>query len=200
MKKDWTDDELVEMLCGNSDFALVAIFETYKDVLLNYFVFNYNHIDEADISSIITDSIIKLTDKPEKYDKAKSALKTYLIIDIEGDILNLIEKKKRKKNKLYFVELDENNGNINEDNKVEIEEQEIQIKKFFQTVFSNDLDCQLAWMIEIEKDRNTEKYVEHLQIKHLTSAEQREEVKRNKDRITAKLKRKGWKDFLKTLQ
>lgn len=195
MQKDWTNDELSELLYTKSDFALTVIFEIYSKILLNYFVQKYKSINRDDIGSIVTDSMLNLVDNPEKYDKSKSSLKTYLIRDIHGDLKNSF-----KKRKLTVVELVEENGNNKNEYHLEVEEQIAQIKEFIKNVFNNELDCQIAWMIEIDKERKTEDYIEPLQIHHLPYSQQQIEVKKHKDRIQAQLKRKGWKEFLKTLQ
>ena len=143
---------------------------------------------------------------PKKFNPQKSSLKTFLFLDVKGDIINAIEKKNRKKNSAEnnLVELDNNYRNI--DLETETEELEINYTKlseklaaYFATIFAKERDQKLAWMIKVEKNRETKKYCQLLGIKQLDSREQEDLVKKHKDRINVQLKRSGYDDFLKKL-
>lgn len=199
-KGEWTNEELINKLVQHDETALGCLYETYADNLLNYFVAQYNTLSRDEISDIITDSLIKLVDHPEKFKPGSSSLKTYLIRDIKGDILNTLAKIKRTKKKLPVVELSDNHGNIEEEGKSETNMLHPKVKNFLKKILDSEQDIQFAWMMEIDKERATVKYARLLRITQLEFAEQKAEVKKHKDRIQKKLNRNGWKDFLQKLK
>ena len=203
MKSKISDSEILESLLRKEDIALAMLYEEYADDLFDYFKIKFGTVDEQILQSCVCDSLIEFAGHPERYQPKKSALKSYLILDIKRNILNAIDKDSRRKNKI--VELSSKHGNNNED--AETPDEDIntvslrqRIEEYFKSVFNEPLDQRLAWMIVIERARETSAYTHLLDIQHLSAAEQKDEVKKYKDRIGAQLRRKGWANFIKKLK
>ena len=134
----------------------------------------------------------------------KSSLKTFLARDIEGDLLNALERKTRQKKSATIVELETNTRNIDsgEDSLLRITSEEtlLEIRNLFALIFPNENDQRIAWMMEVEQIRETTFFITELEISHLPEDQQEHEVKRTKNRIKAQLKRKGWADFKEKLK
>ena len=68
------------------------------------------------------------------------------------------------------------------DDTIQIDETMKAIQNLLESVFQNELDVTLAWMI-LGNERETEAYIELLEIESLTTSEQQNEVNKIKDRI-----------------
>lgn len=202
MKKNqtWTNEELIDKLVQHDATALRCLYEVHAKDLLNYFILRYNSLSKEEISDAITDALIKLVDNPAAFKPGSSSLKTYLIRDIKGDILNTLAKIQRAKKKLSVVELSDDDGNIKEESTNEVKDLELKVQNFLAKILDNERDIQLAWMMEIDRERATSEFVRVLQKTQLPPAEQKAEVKKHKDRIKKRLNRNGWEDFLKKLK
>lgn len=202
------EKELIDALFKKDDTILARLYLKFAEDLREYFLnkFPIFKLDPFPLEDIITDALMKICKYPEKFNPEKSSLKTFLFLDVKGDIINAIEKKNRKKNSAEnnLVELDTNYRNI--DLETETEELEInyiklseKLSAYFATIFSKERDQKLAWMIKVEKNKETKKYCQLLGIEQLDSGEQEDIVKKHKDRINVGLKRSGYDDFLKKL-
>lgn len=204
MKSKNSDVAILESLLRKEDTALAMLYEAYANDLFNYFKIKFVTVDVQILQSCVCDSLIEFAGHPERYQPKKSALMSYLILDINRNILNAIDKDSRRKNKI--VELSSEHGNNREEaagthgediNTVFLKHQ---IEEYFKSVFNDPLDQSLAWMIMIEKTRQTSAYANLLELHHLSAAEQKAEVKKHKDRISAQLRRKDWANFIKKIK
>lgn len=203
MRSKISDSEMLESLLRKEDIALAMLFEAYANDLFDYFKIEFLTVDEQILQSCVCDSLIEFAGHPERYQPEKSALRTYLILDIKRNILNAIDKDRRRKKKI--VELSSKHGNNKEDDETPDEDINTaflkhRVEEYFKSVFNDALDQRLAWMIMIEKKRQTSTYIDLLNIQQLSGAAQKDEVKKNKDRISAQLRRKGWANFIKKLK
>lgn len=201
-----SDKEILEKLLVRDGMALAHLYEAYADVLLRYFKIKFRTLDEQILQACICDSLIAFSEHPDRYNAHSASLKTYLIMDIQGDILNKLDKDKRsrKQNKIVAL-LPEHENNSEDADTFSLSDGEAfylkeQVKGFFNSVFSDPADEKLAWMIMVEKTRETIAYTKLLNIEHLSVEEQQVEVKKHKDRISVQLRRKGWMDFTKNLK
>lgn len=202
------DEKIIENLLLKKDPTILAqLYIAYADELLCFFLNKYQTFqnDPTDLISIITDSLLKLTQSPNKFNPQLSALKTYIYNDINGDIINALGKRITQKNSVHYnvVELDSINWNIDLGDinaNLDQKDLEFKMKAYFAKVFPEILDQELAWMIVIDKTRETEKFGTILNIEQKDLKEKEEIVKRTKDRINVKLKRNGFKEFLKNLR
>jgi len=154
----------------------------------------YKDLDKEDIWTIVTDSILNLTEVPNKYIPEKgTSLINFIKMDIEGDLKNLRDKQIRNKNKFIDVELSESNGNRDIDYdtpEIKIVHKEItnRLTEAVNSIFGNELDRHLAWLI-LDEERKTEVFAKILNLEQLPKLEQEREVKRHKDRIKKRLER-----------
>jgi DNA-directed RNA polymerase specialized sigma subunit len=202
-----TDKEVEDKFCEKDPGALALIYNQFAEKALGFFVNEYPLVDNYVIKDVICDSLIALAEHPEKYNPEKKAsLKTFIYKDIEGNLKNELEKAKRPRHrfKQSGVELDKISGNIDNEKLpgelLEIQELKEQVDEFISSIFQNEIDRKLAWMIAIEKERLTEEYTEILGLGSLHPREQASVVKQNKDRIAIHLKRKGWAEFIEKLK
>jgi DNA-directed RNA polymerase specialized sigma24 family protein len=153
--------------------------------------------DETIIMDVVTDSFLKYFKQPDRYNPEKQSLEKFLIMDAEGDLLNTWEKINRGNKKIKkVVALDDENRNseiegheltplgelLNKENQALLE-------KKLSEVFKQEKDILLAHLL-LSGERKSSEYAKVLEIEHLPDDEQRQEVKRNKDRIDKVIKRK----------
>jgi DNA-directed RNA polymerase specialized sigma24 family protein len=210
MKKAENENIVVELLFNRDETALPQLYLLFADDLLSFFVNKvpFFQNDPSDLEDIITDSLFALSKRPEKYNPQRASLKTFIFKDVYYNILNFLRDRRGKKNIVYqnTVELNEIHGNIiDEISQIdEIEKKadfiEKEVKQFFANLFPSDIDQTLAWMIEIEKVRETKKFGTVLNIVTEDPIELEKIVKQHKDRIKAKLKRSGYDEFKKNLR
>jgi hypothetical protein len=205
-----TDDRLVEALFNHDDTILARIYGEYAQKMKDHFLIEFPifKLDAFPLEDVITDALLNLCKNPQKFNPQKSSLKTYLFRDVRGDIINLLNKRKTARNMVEnkVVELDSDFGNIElQDN---IEELGFDYNKlsdkfveYFANIFPEEIDQKLAWMIKVEKIRETIKYSQLLGIDELSSSMEKEKiVKKHKDRIILRLKRAGYDNFIKELK
>lgn len=191
-----TDEHsLVEMLLRQDDTIIPRLLDYYGYELTKFLARKYSR-DLLFVQDVVTDALILLWQNPRKYDPGKSSLKTFLARDIEGDLLNAIEREARQKKSATIVELETNTRNIdsgeNPLQQIVSEEIILKIKRFFESIFPSETDQRLAWMMEVEQVRETRHFALELDLNHLEEEHLEREVKRVKDRIKAQLKRKDW--------
>lgn len=203
MRNSGDEIRLVEMLFQKDDTIIARLLEYYGYELTGVLARKFN-CDALFVQDVVTDALIQLWQNPGKYKPEKSSLKTFLARDIEGDLLNALERETRQKKSATIVELETNTRNIDsgEDalQRITSEETLLEIRNLFALIFPNENDQRIAWMMEVEQIRETAFFITELEINHLTEEQQEHEVKRTKDRIKAQLKRKGWAEFKEKLK
>ena len=161
----------------------------------------YYSLDEDDIYEKVLDSIMALSEHPEKFDSKKRSLLGYIRMDAEGDVKNLLDKQKRVENKFgKVVELHPNDGNSvqesgNPESELLQQEAEQSITSLLNRLFPDATDYELARLI-LSSERDAESYISILNLEHLNTTAQQAEVKRNKDRIKKMIERSPLKKFI----
>lgn len=129
--------------------------------------------------------------KPEKYNPKKSGLLTYLRLASWRDLQNLLKKESRHASgrvPLQSVEFSHSDGNdISERVAQDLDDQ--RLVAYLAQGMSSDERAIFALMMEGE--RSTRVAAEAMNIAHLSSREQRQQVKRVKDRIKKRIQRRG---------
>lgn len=199
-----TDEHsLVEMLFRQDNTIIPRLLDYYGYELTKVLARKYSR-DLLFVQDVVTDALILLWQNPRKYDPGKSSLKTFLAWDIEGDLLNAMEREARQKKSATIVELESNTRNIDSGENplqhIASNETVQKIERFFAAIFPEEVDRRLAWMMEVEQIRETALFAMELNLDHLEAEHQEQEVKRVKDRIKVQLKRKGWADFKEKLR
>lgn len=153
--------------------------------------------DETLIMDVVTDSFLNYFKNPGRYDPEKQSLEKFLIMDAEGDLLNAWEKVRREIKKIQKpVELDSENRNrdiedeeLNPYEKLVDRENRQLLEEKLAGIFKEEKDILLAQLL-LSGERRSSEYAKVLEIEHLEEQEQRQEVKRHKDRIDKVIKRK----------
>lgn len=183
------DDLAFVMLCDSYYEAVYQKVKSFHRIIHDY--------DETIIADVVTDSFLKYFKQPERYNPEKQSLEKFLVMDAAGDVLNAWEKIKRGNKKFQkAVELDdENRNNEIEDEALDpldtlvTKEQLHVLESKLQEVFKEEKDILLAHLL-LSGERRSSEYASVLGIEHLEEEQQRQEVKRNKDRIDKVIKRK----------
>jgi len=156
--------------------------------------------EETLLQDAATDALLDYVQHPSKFNPRKSALFTYLTMAAHRDLLNMLTKEKRRRNRelpLQDVEETLNQGN----NIVEIENYVLDdmtaakkedVLRLVAETFPDTRDRALLELM-MNGERRTTAFCNVLGIQALTPDEQRKIVKRHKDRITKRLQRLGGK-------
>lgn len=153
--------------------------------------------DKAVIRQAVSDGFLGYYGNPKTFNPELSTLLRFLHVASERDLINALDKEKRRKNGAVYVEIDEKDRNgelrVEDTPHIWMEQNEIEAKvdQELKKIFSNETDLELAKLIQ-DGERNTITYCKVLRIEHLPFEEQQRIVKRNKDRVKVELKRK-WK-------
>jgi RNA polymerase sigma-70 factor (ECF subfamily) len=144
-------------------------------------------VDEAVVTAMM--SYLK---QPDRFDPTRSSLFRYLLLAAHRDLLNEMEKRKRRRDKeAMAVELARRRGNKTMEGAgsdwrlARVEDANRNLSLFVDT-----RDRAVARLI-LENERSTAAFAALLGLDSLPLDEQRREVKRHKDRIKKRWERKG---------
>lgn len=205
------DLQLHEAIRAKKPVALSRLFDIYgHDVIkaLKSWYPKHARIDEQLIIGAVNEAFWGYYRNPNTYAPKKSSIKRFLEVAAERDLLNILRKEgKLLDNKEALpenVELEQifwnrvtKEGNSPEDNLIFLEGLEA-INKELEQHFDNPRDIELAKLI-LAKEREMEKYSHVLELVNLPVNDQRNEVKRHKDRIKKVLERNQVENALKKL-
>lgn len=150
--------------------------------------------DEHLIDTAITDALLNYFDKPAQFQEKKKSLLSYLLMSARGDLLNIIKPRKLDVNSSQInedVEFGDSYSEENIEGLVVIAEDDVEAEALsristvyprLDELFSEPKDRELVKMM-MNGIRETEEYAKVLGIEHLNSSQQRDVVKRHKDRI-----------------
>lgn len=153
-------------------------------------------LDWPDIESIIGESITKYVLGPERYDPSRSPLLAYLYRDVRGDILNAIEKRRRRREEELEqpeVEHQAARGNPTLEDEVldrldPLDLPPEQVEAVLAEVGQLSTEDREFLCLRASGVRSTHAYAAVLGITHLPVQRQRREVKRVKDRLDKRLR------------
>ena len=193
-----------------NDTALSRLNYMYGDQIVRILKYKFQTAatrDEAYIMEAVNEALFGYYKNPNAFNPEKLTLLSFLIVAAKRDLLNILQKEKKhlnRKNLPEDVELQEKfwnsvmEGQSSPDDTIQYDEKMTTIQNLLEGLFENKRDVILAEMI-IGADRETELYIEVLEITELTVDEQRIEVKKNKDRIKQVLKRNDVENKIKNL-
>ncbi|MFY9822778.1 MAG: hypothetical protein WAM82_15455 [Thermoanaerobaculia bacterium] len=172
--------ELAEIAVGPLTRALERKYPRLKDPTL--------------VADAVTDSLIDYFKNPGKFDSSKRGLYGYLLMAAEGDLKNALAKRNRRQAEVaedIEVEVAAAGG------KVMVEARDVvaelyteRVRQEINELFHDPKDREMVELI-FEGERATEAFVAVLGIETWTTAEQRSEVKRHKDRLKKRLREYG---------
>ena len=199
-----TDETLITLhnrLLNQSDPTAVAeAFDPLQNMLLEYLHRTFPRQVIQDCEDIVVSVLASYFENPAQFNPAKARLDAYLRMAAHGDMMNLVQKQKRLdiKTPYNLDELDENGvadqilaRNTDQDESVEdVALSNALTQPRLEAVLSRlDATEQAIVHLIIEGERETARYAEVLGITQQPIMEQRQTVKRIKDRLTKWLKR-----------
>jgi hypothetical protein len=200
MKANDKELELHSLIQISDDIALAKLYDLYGESIvksLKRWFQKVASIDEALIFEAVNEAFFGYYRNPGTFDPNQNSLHRFLEIAADRDLKNILQREKKHSNKQSLpedVELEDKFwNNIRKDRQSTDEEliwnQSLElVDKELANYFTNEVDISLAKMVLSEK-RETEAFSKVLQIQNLSIAEQRKEVKRNKDRVKKVLER-----------
>lgn len=202
-------NELHKRLIDGDVTASAEIAEYLLPKLTRQLKRKFPDVYDADlIDTAVADALLSYLDKPNRYDLTKQSLAGYLLMSAKGDLLNALRMKKIDENTLRLLESVELNTDISEESIGDIVEDEISVEEEvtwrlssiwaqIETVLPDLKDQEIAKLL-LNGVRETRVYAAILDISQLDPEEQKNIVKRHKDRIkkalTRNLNREDFRD------
>jgi RNA polymerase sigma-70 factor (ECF subfamily) len=196
-KRTWQDEKFKRLLQSDP----TAFAELCERVLPQLVTFLQNRFPQQDghhLEMVAIDVLLRFRTEPEKYDPQKLSLVAYLRMAARGDMLNLLDKNRRRDQHLTElealpVELDENPIEtyfaLDEwlEQYTDLSRQEVLAALEAEL----DPDDRGILILMMEGVRETHRFAEVMGIAELDEMAQRREVKRAKDRLIKQLQRFG---------
>ncbi len=198
--REWQDQQHARILKGD-----VTAFAELCEVALPHLVsfldskFVYAGSDERETAAI--DCLLNYNANAGQYRTGGISLFAYLRMSARYDMLNVLDQNNRRE--WRWISLDALDGRSNLQGQEDFTEQlklDEMLQEYTSLSFSEilsiiqaDLDAvekKILWLM-LEGERSTQSYAELLGIQHLDEQQQRDEVKRVKDRMMKKLRRIG---------
>lgn len=184
-------DRLHADVCAGDPTASSRVFTVLLEPLIDWLSFRWrNERDAERVRDFAIDSIIGYLESPERYDPARASLLTYLRLDAHGDLLNDHDRRQRQRERREeaSVELEDEIRNSSTDEyPSDREEPELRLVDAREAL--PDERDRRAIFLMMEGERSTETFAEVWELTDLPAQQQAAEVKRNKDRIKARLRR-----------
>jgi RNA polymerase sigma-70 factor, ECF subfamily len=184
-------DRLHAKVCRGDPTASLRIFEALLDPLIKALRSRWPDSREAErVRDAAIDSIMNYLGAPQKYDPSKASLMSYLQMDASGDLINGYPRLKRERENRTDsdVELGDLLRNSSVDEYPSDRDQaEMSLAEVREAL--PDKKDQRAVLLLIEGERSTEAFAEVWGLQKLPPDDRFAEVKRNKDRIKARLRR-----------
>jgi RNA polymerase sigma-70 factor (ECF subfamily) len=182
-------DDLHADVCAGDPTASSRVFTVLLEPLLDWLSFRWrNERDAERVRDFAIDSIISYLESPERYDPSRASLLTYLRLDAHGDLLNDHDRRGRQREREAFVELAAEARNSSTDEyPSERERPEVKLADVREAL--PDKRDRRAVLLLMEQERSTEVFAEVWGLSGLEPPQQAAEVKRNKDRVKARLRR-----------
>ena len=163
--------------------------------------------DPALVDDCVMDTLLKFPKQPEKLDPARGSLWTYLFLDAKRDVLNALDKHRRRRDReregLAVVAQDQRNRNEEQEGQAfaAIDQDDtpsylpagvclVNVRAEVAAILADPTDLAVVILLA-EGIRDTRSYAAALGILHLSPAEQRRYVKQAKDRWKKRLSRLG---------
>jgi RNA polymerase sigma-70 factor (ECF subfamily) len=184
-------DALHAEVCAGDPTASSRVFTVLLEPLIDWLGFRWrNERDAERVRDFAIDSILGYLEDPQRYDPSQASLLTYLRMDAHGDLLNDHERRQRrgKKEAEATVELAPGGRNSSTDEYPSEREPPEMNLSVVRDALPDERDRH-AVLLMMEQERSTEAFAKVWELTELGAEEQAMEVKRNKDRIKARLRR-----------
>jgi RNA polymerase sigma factor (sigma-70 family) len=190
-------EELHRRLLAGDPTASSEVVHTYLNPVIHALQRQYPAVkDETIFIDKVTDAIFQYVQSPATFDPRRASLSTYLIMVAKGDLLNALERERRRTRRhvpLEKVEVSGLSGNtVGRPEAIEDEIEGAELMRAVLQHFPDPRDRELLQLI-LDGERETRAYVDVLGIADCDLAEQQTIVKQHKDRIKKRLRRLGVK-------
>lgn len=194
------DYQLKNRLLNHDETARSEVFLQHYEPLTNLMVHRFRSLDQDIIADVVFDALTALVAVPSKFDPLRSSMRTFLALVVHRDLINLLRKPFFKQ-ELHRLDVDDPFRPVSlqelsnpEDEYILGESMDLFHQKLT-TIFPDQKDRQMADMV-LAGIRKTSAYANVLGVEHFTHSEQKNIVKREKDRIKVKMKRFGFMEFV----
>ena len=184
-------DRLHAEICGGDPTAWSRAFTTLLDPLIDALGFKWPDLRGTErLRDFAVDSIMTYVQDPARYDPSKSALLTYLRMDAHGDLLNehaRLERARAAEAGAAVEIADEQRKGSTDEYPSDREPSSMTFAQI-RNAFPDERDRR-AVLLLIADERSTDAFAEVWDVAGLPPDEQFAVVKRNKDRVKARLRR-----------
>jgi RNA polymerase sigma factor (sigma-70 family) len=193
----WQDEKYQHLLRNNP----TAFAELCEGVLPHLVAFLQNHFPQQEmhnIEMVAIDVLLKLRAEPKKYNPKKLSLVGYLRMSARSDMLNLLDKNRRRDQRLTDIE---NMTLESEENPLEahfaLDEWLAQYTDMSRQEVLSALEAEIdpadksILLLMLDGVRETERYAQVMDIADQDENLQKQEVKKAKDRLIKQLQRFG---------
>jgi DNA-directed RNA polymerase specialized sigma24 family protein len=181
--------------------AFAEICEGVLPHLVSFLGHQFPQHDAHMCEMVAIDCLLAYQQKPDQFDPVKLSLFAYLRMAARRDMLNAIDKQQRRDRRLYDIEDPQVQSQLPEQGSPDEEfdltgwlaqRTDYSLQEILEKL-SADLSMtdKQVLMLMLDNVRETERYAQVMAITHLEELEQRQTVKRAKDRIVKKLQRFG---------
>jgi hypothetical protein len=184
-------DRLHAAVCAGDPTAWSRAFTTLLDPLVDWLGFKWPNLRDSErLHDFAVDSIISYLQAPHRYEPAKSSLLTYLRMDAHGDLLNEHSRVQRAQaaEREVAVDIIEEQRKGASDDYPSDRESPLMTLAQIRDAFPDERDRR-AVLLLISDERSTAAYAEVWDVTDLPPDEQFAAVKRNKDRVKARIRR-----------
>lgn len=193
--------ELHQRLLAADPLASSDIADAYLTPVMNALKLKYPFTDPTLLSDSATEAYFNYVDRPSSFDPAGRSLLGYLKMSAEGDLKNALAKLKLEAARLVSLDTVVELSDSYRNNPIEEEfiGRQAATEKILAWRAQQAADMELAADTPLDQqllelllvgERRTQAYARLLQIEDLSPAEQRQIVKRHKDRLRVRLKRR----------
>jgi RNA polymerase sigma-70 factor (ECF subfamily) len=184
-------DRLHADVCGGDPTASSRVFRVLLDPLIDWLSFRWrNERDAERVRDFAIDSIIGYLESPERYDPARASLLTYLRLDAHGDLLNDHNRRQGQRERLQETDVeleDEIRNSSTDEYPSDREAPELRLVDVREAL-PDERDRRAVFLM-LEGERSTGAFAEVWELTDLPTNQQAADVKRNKDRVKARLRR-----------
>jgi DNA-directed RNA polymerase specialized sigma24 family protein len=181
--------------------AFAELCEQALPHLTSFLRAQFPHFDAHMHESMAIDCLLDFHTRPRQFDPGRLSLFAYLRMASRRDMLNAIDKKRRREQRLHS--LDDPTAHLQLSDQERLQEQseldewlqqhtDLSIQEILESL-DNELTStdEQVLMLVLEGVRDSARFAQVLGITHKDDREQRKDVKRAKDRLAKKLRRFG---------
>jgi DNA-directed RNA polymerase specialized sigma24 family protein len=183
---------LHQRILGGDELAVSDLCDQLLPTVTAALLRNNSKLDDHLIHTAVADAFLNYINIPSSFDPTRSSLVSYLRMSAQRDLQNAL-KTLRRREKVVELRLDDPEHVVSDEGEGDIEHDLVLkesplVKKVFE-LLTDETDRQIV-VLMMDGFRDAKEFVDVLGIAHLPQEDQQAEVKRNKDRIRAVLKRK----------